>query len=300
MTTRSSTTTTPRRSTRPGTRPVVVRSWTTGPSARRELLHDPSCAGDPLYRTFHWGSNVDVFVLDERSCRSHEALAACLGDLGPTLPPAIRGVFPFNLFLAPTAPAGCLNEINSPARTLLGPVQKAKFEQDLLNSTAQYKMVVNQDPIQQFYVLPYDRWEGYGADRADILNTIRNNGIDNVLFLTTDTHATLQNQVFPSRFNSAGGVGDLTTIANEMVTGPIATTTFQNEVIGQAGTTGLFAVNAVLNLMQIDCRNLNQNSYALVDAAAGGNATITSKTDTGVPVTSQTNASVHCSGTYGP
>jgi len=264
------------------------------------LLHDPSCAGDPLYRTFHWGSNVDVFVLDERSCRSHEAIAACLGDLGPTLPTALRTAFPFNLFLAPSPPPGCLNEINSPSRTILGPVQKAKFEQDLQNSTAQYKMVVNQDPIQQFYVLPYDRWEGYAADRADILNTIRNNGISNVLFLTTDTHATIQNQVFPSRFNASGGVGDLTTIANEMVTGPIATNTFQAEVLGQAGTTGLFAVNAVLNLMLIDCRNLNQNSYAVVNATAGGTATITSKTDTGVPVTSQTNASVQCSGTYGP
>ena len=85
-----------------------------------------------------------------------------------------------------------------------------------------------------------------------------------------------------------------------MVTGPIATNTFQAEVLGLAGTTGLFAFNQVLNLVQIDCRNLNQNSYAVVNATAGGTATITSKTDTGVPVTSQTNASVQCSGTYGP
>ena len=32
-----------------------------------------------------------------------------------------------------------------------------------------------------------------------------------------------------------------------MVTGPIATTTFQNEVIGVAGPVGLFAFNAALN-----------------------------------------------------
>jgi phosphodiesterase/alkaline phosphatase D-like protein len=263
------------------------------------LLHDPSCAGDPLYRTFHWGSNVDIFVLDERSCRSHEALAACPSpltgvDLGPTLPPSVRAIFPFNQFLTPNPAPGCLNEVNSSARTLLGPVQKAKFEQDLVNSTAQYKMVVNEDPIQQFFALPYDRWEGYGADRTDILNTIRNNGIDNVLFLTTDSHATIQNQVFMNRF------GDPGEIANEMVTGPIATNTFQAEVIAFAGLSGLAAFNATLNLVQIDCRNLNQNSYAVVNATSGGNATITSKTDTGVPVISQTNASVQCSGTYGP
>jgi len=264
------------------------------------LLHDPTCVGDPLYRSFHWGSDVDVFVLDERSCRSQEAGIQCLGDLAPTLPPAARGVFPFNLFLTPNPPPGCLAAINNPARTLLGPVQKAQLLSDLQNSTASYKYVVSEDPIQQFYALPYDRWEGYGADRTDVLNTIRNNGVSNVLFLTTDSHATIQNQVFQSRFNPAGGIGDISTIANEMVTGPIATNTFQAEVLGLAGTTGLFPFNQVLNLVQIDCRNLNQNSYAVVNATAGGTATITSKTDTGVPVTSQTNASVQCSGTYGP
>jgi phosphodiesterase/alkaline phosphatase D-like protein len=263
------------------------------------LLHDPSCAGDPLYRTFHWGSNVDVFVLDERSCRSHEALAACPSpitgvDLGPTLPSSIRTIFPFNLFLTPTPAPGCLNEINSSARTLLGPVQKARFLSDLQSSTAQYKLVVNEDPIQQFWALPYDRWEGYGADRNDVLNTIRNNGIDNVLFLTTDSHATLQNQVYKDRFTDSG------TIANEMVTGPIATNTFQAEVLAFGGFSALFAFNQVLNLATIDCRNLNQNSYAVVDTTAGGTTTITSKDDTGAPVTDPTNTLVTCSGTYGP
>ena len=33
-----------------------------------------------------------------------------------------------------------------------------------------------------------------------MLNFIRNNGIDNVEFLTTDNHGTLQNQVFIDRF----------------------------------------------------------------------------------------------------
>ena len=46
---------------------------------------------------------------------------------------------------------------------MLGPVQKAQLKSDLLASTAKYKMVVSQDPIQQFHVLPYDRWEGYGS-----------------------------------------------------------------------------------------------------------------------------------------
>ena len=261
------------------------------------LLHDPSCAGDPLYRKYSWGSSVDLFVLDERSCRSAESVAACQNDLAPTLPPAARQVFPFNLFLTPNPPPGCLAALNNPSRTLLGPVQKAQFKQDLLNSTAQYKLIVNEDPIQQFFVLPYDRWEGYGADRSEILNFIRNNGIDNTLFLTTDTHATLQNHVAVDRFT------DPSTISDEMVTGPIATNTFQAEVLGVAGPVGLFAVNTALNAFTgIQCRNLNQNSYATVDVTAGGTATITSKTDTGVPVTgvNTSGGSLPCTGTYGP
>ena len=126
---------------------------------------------------------------------------------------------------------------------MLGPVQKAKFKNDLLNSTAQYKIVVSQDPIQQFFVLPYDRWEGYGAERSEILNFIRNNGIDNVA-VPDHGHA---RERCRTRCSSTGSP-TRGTIANEMVTGPIATTTFQNEVIGSGRPVGLFAVNAALNL----------------------------------------------------
>jgi phosphodiesterase/alkaline phosphatase D-like protein len=243
-------------------------------------------------------------MLDERSCRSAESTVACFGDLAPTLPTAARQTFPFSLFLSPTPPAGCLTALNNPSRTFLGPVQKAQLKSDLMNSTAQYKLIVSQDPIQQFFVLPYDRWEGYPAERSEMLNFIRNNGIDNTLFLTTDTHATLQNQVFIDRFTDPG------TISNEMVTGPIATTTFANEVIGVAGPVGLFAVNAAIDAFTgMDCRNLDKNSYATVDVTAGGTTTITSKDDTGntvigLPANTASpgipGTPLPCTGTYGP
>ena len=60
--------------------------------------------------------------------------------------------------------------------------------------------MISELALQQFYALPYDRWEGYAAERSEILNFIRNNGIENVAFLTTDNHGTLQNQVFIDRF----------------------------------------------------------------------------------------------------
>ena len=107
-----------------------------------------------------------------------------------------------------------------------------------MSSTATHKIIVSELAWQQWWALPYDRWEGYGAERSEMLNFIRNNGIDNVELLTTDNHGTLQNQVYIDKFT------DPQTIANETITGPIATNTFQNEVIQVAGPLGLFVFNA--------------------------------------------------------
>ena len=257
------------------------------------LPHDPSCAGDPLYRRFQWGSDVDVFVLDERSCRSADVAAACLGDLGPTLPNAIRIQFPFSLFLTPDPPPACLPAIFDASRTVLGPVQKARFLSELLGSTAKWKFVLNEYPIQQFHAIPYDRWEGYGAERNELLDFIRDNGISNVHFLTTDTHATLQNDLFIDRFTEPAE------IARELVIGPIATNTFEAEVLAQAGPIGLIGINIVMNLDGIDCRNLNLNSYALVEVNAGtGTATVESRDTAGAAVLDQM-FFFPCTATYG-
>ncbi len=259
------------------------------------LPHDPSCAGDPLYRTVKWGSEVELFITDQRSCRSPDAAPSCAGDLGPTLPTAVRTSFPFSLFLSPAPVAGCLTAINDPSRTMLGPVQKAALKNDLLNSTATHKVIVSELAWQQFYALPYDRWEGYGAERSEMLNFIRNNGIDNVAFLTTDNHGTLQNQVSIDRFT------DNTPIANETITGPIATNTFQNEVIAVAGPLGLFVFNTTLNLVNIDCRHLDKYSYGHIDVnAAADTATVSSRDSTGTVINDQNVPLTPCSQVYGP
>src|SRR4029450_10408342 len=101
---------------------------------------------------------------------------------------------------------------------------KQAFKSALLNSTAKFKFVINEYPIQQFWALPYDRWEGYGAERNEILNFIldpdnnssTNDSIENVVFLTTDTHATIVNEVFRDRFEN-GFPALPTTIAQEVI-----------------------------------------------------------------------------------
>ena len=281
------------------------------------LLHDSSCAGDPLYGTFKWGSEVELFILDERSCRSADAAPACdanpavpgvQADLGPTVPTAIRTTPPFNFFLAPTPPPGCLAAVMDPGRTMLGPVQKQKFKNDLLASTARHKIVISELAFQQFFALPYDRWEGYGGERNELLNFIRDNGISNVTFLTTDNHANLVNQVYIDRFENCpdgtlacAQANPPTTIANELITGPIATDTLQAEVFNAFGVLGVFAFNQVLDVAGLDCRNLNKYSYGLVqEDATAGTATVTLKDDTGANVTDQSNPSVNCMKVFGP
>jgi hypothetical protein len=74
-------------------------------------------------------------------------------------------------------PQRILDAIFDPRRTILGPVQLAAFEQALLDSTGTFKLVVNEVPIQQYWALPYDRWEGCGAERNQVLNFNRDNGI---------------------------------------------------------------------------------------------------------------------------
>jgi phosphodiesterase/alkaline phosphatase D-like protein len=252
---------------------------------------DPSCAGDPIFQVFHWGSEIDLIIPDERSCRSADVEAACLGDLAPTLPSGLRIV----AGLPPAPPPGCLAAINDPSRTFLGPVQKQAVKDALLNSTATFKFVVNELPIQQLYALPYDRWEGYAAERSEILNFIRDNAIENVIFLATDIHANLINDVFIDAFT------DPAPIATEFVAGPVARTTFADNVLAVVGPAGLAQVQLIFSaILGVECQALDAQSYAVVDVDANaGTATITHKDEQGNALADDLTAQP-CALTIGP
>lgn len=237
---------------------------------------------DPFMRVFHWGRDVDIITLDERSCRSESAIFNCLfdadpgpgvfltPDLAPTLPPNIRLLF--GGLVSEFPPPGCLDAINNVDRTLLGETQKQALKDTLTNSTAKYKLILNQVAIQQFFAFPYDRWEGYAAERKEILNFIRVNNIENVIFLTTDQHANIMNEVFIDRFS------DPTPISYEAITGPIATFTFEQGITEVLGAPAVGALNSLLDLVGVDCRNINTDSYGLFEYdAESGHARITLK-----------------------
>jgi alkaline phosphatase D len=199
---------------------------------------------DGTYRTVRWGRNLQIFIPDERSFRSAKASAnhVCDNpqthqpDLAPTAPATTRALFAAAVpsVAQPVSPA-CLAAINDPNRTMLGAHQFAALTGALARSTAKWKVILNEVPIQQFYALPYDRWEGYAAERTKLLQSIASRGVRNVVFLTTDTHA---NFVTPVRLQTLEPGGPKDTGITEVITGPAATKTFSREIDDTLGAPG--------------------------------------------------------------
>src|SRR3972149_5407685 len=241
------------------------------------LLNDPTCAGNPLFRVFHWGKNVDIIILDERSCRSASVEEACEDDLIPTLPTEIRLAFG----LLPQPPPGCLDAINDPARTMLGINQKAALKNVLLESKATWKLIINEVAISEFFALPYYHWEGYAAEREELLNFIISNNIKNVVFLTGDLHANLTGDVVLNRFMAP------IPIANEIIAGPIAQVTLFERLEDHLGSAdAVSALISLATLANLQCVHTNTFGYALVEANSDS-LTITLKDDNGQQIQDQ-------------
>jgi alkaline phosphatase D len=263
---------------------------------------DDTCADTPLFRVFHWGREVDVIVLDERSCRSASAETACASDLAPTLPAALRAQISaaFGVPLPPL-PSECLTTLTDPSRTFLGARQKRLLKGYLRHSQAKFKFIINQEPIQQLYALPYDRWEGYAAERSEILRFIREQQIENVIFLATDIHANVINEVFIDHFT------DPDPIASEFVTGPIATFTQEQELrmvasrLGVSPDLAVSAFQSILDLVDVDCRHLNAFSYGAVEVnSTTHTATFSLKDAQGALLHDQKQPAIPCTKVIGP
>ncbi len=251
-----------------------------------------------LYRSFRWGRNLELFFLDERSFRSAKASAnhVCdaggAPDLAPTAPVAVRQAFATLVpLLRQPVPAACLDAIASPARTLLGARQHAAFVHAVRTSHATWKVVLNETPIQQLYQLPYDRWEGYAAERAQLLRDLA--GVENVVFLTTDTHANLIGEVRLRTLEPGGPVG---TGIWEVVTGPVATNTYAREIDRALGTPGLGDLVTALFLepepprgLGLRCAATDVYSYAEVRVTSS-TLTVTPKDASGRLVREKTGA----------
>jgi phosphodiesterase/alkaline phosphatase D-like protein len=201
-----------------------------------------------IYRSFRWGRNAELFFLDERSFRDPKASTGgtCnnpqtgAADFAPAVPQRIRNVFAaIEPSLAQPVPPACLARLRDPNRTFLGNAQYARFTKAIKASKARWKIIINEMPIQQSFVLPYDNWEGYEGERQKLLTFLTAN-VKNTIFLTTDVHATLVNDAHFSTFPEEGGTKN--SGIYDFTVGSAATENYNQEIeetTGKAGSGGL-------------------------------------------------------------
>ncbi|WBC16055.1 alkaline phosphatase D family protein [Micromonospora sp. WMMA1998] len=146
-----------------------------------------------IYRRFRFGQLAELSMLDLRSYRSAQATGTAVDD---------------------------------PARTITGDAQMAWLKTGLSGSTARWKLVGNPVMIARVdvgalpawllgplgkllgipengAVLNADQWDGYNADRNELVDHIRTTGTRDVVFLTGDIHTSWANEVTTRATGSA-------------------------------------------------------------------------------------------------
>ena len=183
---------------------------------RNELWDTPNDVlmhGKPkFYRKAIYGSDATVLVLDARSFRNAPL-------------PAVTNLFDANeveAFLSSTFTAD---------RTMLGYAQMDCLKNDLVDSQQDgivWKFVIIPEPIQNFGIInAEDRFEGYAAERTELLKFIHENHIKNIVFIAGDFHGTIVNNLAYQELLT-GAAGDAVVVesmpisAFEVVTGPVA------------------------------------------------------------------------------
>jgi len=204
---------------------------------RNELWDTPDDVlthGKPrFYRKATYGNDAAVLILDARSFRDAPL-------------PVISNPFDANevdAFLVNTFTAD---------RTMLGRAQLDSLKKDLLDSQRDgitWKFVIIPEPIQNFGIInAEDRFEGYAAERTELLKFIHENRIENVVFIAGDFHGTIINNLAYQELLTDGTedtvVVESTPIsAFEVVTGPVA---FFDGLLGPS-TVNLAASEGILS-----------------------------------------------------
>ena len=154
---------------------------------------------DRIYRSFNWGPNLDVFILDGRSYRSPNIIA----------------------------------DTSDNNKTMLGSEQLHWLKQSLMDSSAVWKVISSDVPISvptgaNASILGRDGWAngnetnyssktGFERELQQLLAFLDDINIKNIVFVTTDVH-------FPANILyeiDANGDGDKL-IFHELISGPLS------------------------------------------------------------------------------
>ncbi len=206
----------------------------------------PRQAPDRIYGTIPLGGNAEVFLLDTRQYRDDQAC----GDRSASLCP--RG-----------------GDADDPSRTHLGAEQKAWLKDGLARSRAAWKIVANQVMIMSLEFprdnfLNPDQWDGYVAERREILEHARDRGVQGLTFLTGDIHTFFSGNVTPS---GREGPGEPASVATEFVGGSISSQGIGDRM-GLSGESGSAPTNAAVlaNNLHIKYSNQTFKGYGVLEA----------------------------------
>ena len=206
---------------------------------------------DRIYGSIKMGANAEVFLLDQRQYRDDQP---CGDETARPCPESER---------------------NDPARTMLGPAQKKWFKDALAASGSTWKVVGNQLMMMALDVparnpLNPDGWDGYGAERRELIEHIRARGIQDVTFLTGDIHTFFTGVVTPS--GRLGAPTDGPPVATEFVGGSITSNGIVDEAAGEGGrtTVALPADQGVLTQNpHMVYSNQSNKGYGVLEARPG-------------------------------
>ena len=178
-----------------------------------------------LYRAQQFGSDALMIMTDARSFRDAE-----LAPWNGTQADAQR----------------FLTESATQDRTMLGRTQLDQVKSDLSQAQQDgvtWKFLHIAEPTQNLGLAAAgDRYEGYARERTELLSYIKNEGIDNVVFVTADIHGTLVNNLT----YSPDGVNQIESGAWEISTGAVAfEQPFGPTVVNLAASLGLLTPDQV-------------------------------------------------------
>lgn len=202
---------------------------------------------DRIYGSLRLGANADLLLLDQRQYRDPQP---CGDRQAEPCPPAQR---------------------DAPGRTLLGAEQKAWLKSELTASRATWKVIGNPVMIMALDLparnpLNPDQWDGYGAERRELLEHMQASGVQDVAFMTGDIHTFFAGQVTPSGREGVPAI-DGAPAATEFVCGAVTSKGLEEDIpsegpVGQPVTeTGARANNP--HFVQAD---LARRGYGVLEA----------------------------------
>lgn len=200
-----------------------------------------------IHRSLPWGRLADLFVLDTRQHRDQQASS---GDTSN-----------------PSHPA------NDPNHSILGPAQKAWLKSGMSGSSAVWRLFGNQTPVlprRESDLDPgdgsvptnagkyddMDAWDGYLAERREVLTHLESTGKMNNLFLTGDIHAFLAGRVRPDYDDPTSQVR-----AHEFVGGSMTSINYA----AAGGLSSLFEWDKRTKWKEVDFLDLDQYGYGILD-----------------------------------